>query len=348
MQRFKNIVVVVNESSPNAAKSQQYAIERAISLAKANNASLTLLDVVESLNALAEMLVSTILPAKRLQALNIEHRRTELRQLADKYSAEMPIEVEVLVGKPFIETIKAIQREGYDLLIKAAAQDDADGEGIFSGNDMHLIRKCPVPVWVISPTQKAPSQRILALVESNPAQAEAINTSRLVLKLASDLARKNGSELHVVQCWDAPGIDALFHTGRISRDEMDGVSEYLRQRYEVHLASLVGEFDFDGITQHTHLLRGASEYLIPSKVRQDEIGLVIGGTVSETSTKGLLMDTSAEGMLSRLHCSVMAIKPEGFHSPIEASPSDVAPAAAPEAKGDDIDDIIRKDAGQSA
>ena len=40
------------------------------------------------------------------------------------------------------------------------------------------------------------------------------------------------------------------------------------------------------------------------------------GTVARTGISGLVMGNSAEQVLDEVHCSVIAVKPPGFKSPI--------------------------------
>lgn len=43
------------------------------------------------------------------------------------------------------------------------------------------------------------------------------------------------------------------------------------------------------------------------------------GTVGRTGLNGLIMGNTAETLLRSLRCSVLAVKPEGFVSPVRAA-----------------------------
>ena len=62
--------------------------------------------------------------------------------------------------------------------------------------------------------------------------------------------------------------------------------------------------------------KGFAEEIIPQFVVSQGIDLVVMGTVARTGIAGLLMGNTAERLLQRLVCSVLAVKPEGFVSPI--------------------------------
>jgi nucleotide-binding universal stress UspA family protein len=50
--------------------------------------------------------------------------------------------------------------------------------------------------------------------------------------------------------------------------------------------------------------------------QQLEVDLVVMGTVARTGIPGLIMGNTAEAILEQLDCSVLAIKPPGFVTPV--------------------------------
>lgn len=44
--------------------------------------------------------------------------------------------------------------------------------------------------------------------------------------------------------------------------------------------------------------------------------LVVMGTVARTGVAGLIIGNTAEAILEQVNCSVLAIKPAGFKSPV--------------------------------
>ena len=66
-----------------------------------------------------------------------------------------------------------------------------------------------------------------------------------------------------------------------------------------------------------HLIKGDAKKAVPKLV--DDIGaeLVVVGTVGRTGMAGFIVGNTAEAILNRIECSVLAIKPEGFLSPIK-------------------------------
>jgi len=54
------------------------------------------------------------------------------------------------MGTGFLQIIRTVLRNGHDLVIKPAENPDFI-ERLFGSDDMHLLRKCPCPVWLTKP-----------------------------------------------------------------------------------------------------------------------------------------------------------------------------------------------------
>ena len=90
-------------------------------------------------------------------------------------------------------------RNDYDLVIKPARGYSRLSAMLFGSTDLHLLRKCPCPVWIDRPTQARTYQRVLAAVD--PFDDESGNLQRLILDLATSLAAREQAEIEVVHAW---------------------------------------------------------------------------------------------------------------------------------------------------
>jgi nucleotide-binding universal stress UspA family protein len=75
---------------------------------------------------------------------------------------------------------------------------------LFGSRTMHLMRKCPCPVWAIKPVKRKKYARILAAVDSSSFNDETNALNIKIMELATSLAELEESELHVVHCWTYP------------------------------------------------------------------------------------------------------------------------------------------------
>jgi nucleotide-binding universal stress UspA family protein len=72
----------------------------------------------------------------------------------------------------------------------------------------------------------------------------------------------------------------------------------------------------ESLKPKTHLLRGDSRKKIPSLAHKLGVDLVVMGTIGRAGIPGLLMGNTAEAILDQAECSVLAIKPPGFITPV--------------------------------
>lgn len=95
--------------------------------------------------------------------------------------------------------------------------------------------------------------------------------------------------------------------------------KYAKQRMEKLMERLktnIGEEMYNQISIQTHLIFGSAEEQLPLFATKNHCDLLVMGTVARTGISGLLIGNTAEDILSQLKCSVLAIKPKGFVSPI--------------------------------
>ncbi len=252
MKRFKNILVVCD-----FAVKQQVAIDRASSLANQNEARLTVLTVVKELPADTRMAVTGIPPGKLLERVIDEHRKKTDALAVDIGRQGVDTRSRVVTGVPFLEIIRQVLRDGHDLVILAAEGKGGIKERLFGSTSMHLMRKCPCPVWVAKSTGRATYKRILAAVDttSDFPDPERQSLNPLILQLAGSLARIDHSELHIVQVWSVFAEGYIEVRAGLSEKSIRNARKLTKQLYASRLDSLLVGADLKGLVTHRHLPR---------------------------------------------------------------------------------------------
>jgi nucleotide-binding universal stress UspA family protein len=322
MRRFKNILCVVE-----LGKTCKPALERAVMLAENNQASLTVIDVVPRVTAGIGMPEGGPMSAN-LQAAMVNSHTQELDTLVDPYRKRVKIETKVLVGTLFLEIIREVLRNGRDLVIKTPEHRNWL-DRLFGSDDMHLLRKCPCPVWLIKPQTQKAYRRILAAADVDDAyppeelkSRRALN--RTILEMASSLALADSAELHIVHAWETIGESAMRVAIESTPEEkIIAYIEYVRLHHAASLDVLISEVTdnlgqdaVDYLKPQTHLIKGWARKEIPALAKQIEADLVVMGTVARTGVPGFIMGNTAESILNQIDCSVLAIKPPDFVTPV--------------------------------
>lgn len=322
MQRFKNILFVMTSDSESEA-----ALERSVALAKNNQARLTVIAISDEIPSNIKLLEGILSP-NTLQANIVAMLQKRLQERIASLN-NIEIQTKVLIGIPFLQTIREVIGHGHDLVIKVTENSELL-DRVFASDDMHLLRKCPCPVWLINSKSPRIYRRILAAVDVDDYySAEELNARhRLnlqILEMASSLALSEFAELHIVHVWEAIGEIAMKSAFvNVSEQKIFTYIEEVRQQHAQNLNKLVaevtstlGQRTLEYLNLQTHLLKGSPSKEISSLAEIIQADLVVMGTVARTGIAGYFIGNTAETVLNRLDCSVLAIKTPGFITPIE-------------------------------
>ncbi len=324
MKRFKKILCV----SPST-DSQAKAVRQALSLAKSNQARLTVVDVVPR-GILSAHGLPGVPSANKLKSRLVAARRHELSSVVLQAGGDDEVEVDVLFGTLFLEVIRAVVRDGYDLVIKAA-ENPGWTQRLFGSDDMHLLRKCPCPVWMLGPADKPEYANILAAVdldlpEPDRAGYPSSDNSSLneqIIDLGISMSLSGFAQLHLVHAWDAPEIDFAAMWASDPETTETRLLDAERSRHQDAMNDLIekirdqiGTDSYEYVSPMVHLPRGDARTAVAEQAKKVKADLVIMGTVARTGIRGLIIGNTAEAILDQLPCSVIAVKPEGFVSPV--------------------------------
>ena len=322
MKSFNSILYVVE----NPAAESSAAVARAVSLAENNQARLSVLHVAE------EPRLGPFAGSVKIEEFRSRLRRQTTEQLSDLIRGtgdRTNVVVDIRFGTAFIEIVREVLRNQHDLVIKTVGEGGAHSF-LFGGTDQHLLRKCPCPVWIMVGETSANYRHILAAVDFDPweecgeenAVEDALN--RQIIGLAASLAASDFAQLHVVHAWEAisDSMIRVFgsdlsdeeaathrdHEWREHQSRLDALDNWMREQFssEAH-GYLAPRF---------HLRKGSPRDIIPAVANELKTDLVVMGSVSRTGIPGLLIGNTAEVILNNLECSVLAVKPAGFVTPV--------------------------------
>ena len=74
---------------------------------------------------------------------------------------------------------------------------------------------------------------------------------------------------------------------------------------------------FNIAEENTHIKEGLPEDVIQSIANELDAELVILGTIGRTGLSAALIGNTAEHVIDRLNCDVLALKPDGYISPLD-------------------------------
>ncbi|HRK95813.1 MAG TPA: universal stress protein [Rhodospirillales bacterium] len=308
MKRFKNILVLLGGVSENDP-----ALLRASALAASNQARLTLALCLEEFGEEP--------PTDDLRKAVVDGLRVRLLAMADGLRQRgFRAEAEVLFGRAFIQAIVRVLRRQHDLVVKTARNHPVQAAVLFGSTDLHLLRKCPCPVWMIHPRSGAHRGGVLAAVDPDPDGADKRALNTMIMQLATSLSLLEETPLHVLHAWHLPAKNTLLDSPwlKVPRAEVERLSDEVRRGRQSRFEDLVTPFRPIAPGMQVHFREGRPESVIPSVARETDAEVIVMATVGRTGIPGLIIGNTAEAVLNQVDCSVLAIKPASFVTPVAA------------------------------
>lgn len=311
MERFKNILVA---TSPG--RLDPPTLRAAVDLAKINNARLTVVDVVAPMAAWRRKM-NVEGRVVDIEAAILHDREERLRHLLGSTRDGPDVEVVETVGEPFIEVIHRVLDHAHDLVVVGEPVAERPDEPHLSSGVMRLLRKCPVPVWVMR-SGRSGAGRVLALVDPEEDDPVSDGLNDLVIELAASISRRRGWELHLGHAWSLAGEATLRSSPYVSLpgSMVDVMVRDTKATRRGELDALANRHVTES-ERSIHMVAGEPGVALPRLADRLDVDLIVMGTVGRTGLVGLVIGNTAETVLRSVRCSVLAVKPEGFVTPVK-------------------------------
>ena len=319
MSRPRKVLAVMDDSDT------QVALHSAASLAEHHGARLEVMACIEPPHDLA---IIARLSDQTPEALIAEMEDRLRGHISDRIANLFPertIRPHVAIGKAFLEIIRHVDETGCDFVVKTAEPLAGVARFLLASTDQHLLRKCPCPVWLQTADAPTSPKRVLAAVDLDLRDAAEPDTltglNRAVLEVACGIAAAPEAEVIVLHAWEALGEGMVWafsdaSDARLSADLY--VNEILNDRQNAMRDLLAAARDGGGQRPRltSCLARGPTEHVIEDQRRQHDADVVVMGTVARTGLSGVFIGNTAENIINNLEGPVLAVKPDGFVSPL--------------------------------
>lgn len=312
MTRWKNILFAFTGSEAG----RDVALARAAAIAAWNDAQLTVAGVLEAQAAGPPALPGAA--AVDPVGLAKQELTGQLDALVEPLRGSgLRLQTTILAGKPFLEIIRAVLREGHDLVVVPAEGPGGWKRALFGSTSMHLMRKCPCPVWVAKGRQGDPIAKVMAAVDPDRDERPDDALNLTILQLATSMAAMEGAELHVVHVWSVFGETLLAGRGGLSKEQLRQVIAETGRRSRERLKALMAGFDLEHLRCTFCVRKGDPGTVIPVVAARVRPAVLIMGTLSRSGVAGFFMGNTAETVLSQVDCSVLTVKPAAFVAPVK-------------------------------
>ena len=242
------------------------------------------------------------------RAAVIAGRRAALERLAAplREPGVGDISVRALWSYPVYEGVAAeAQAFGADLLVAGTFHHSTVPRAGLANADWQLLRAASCPVLLVRTAGESYRQILVPVDPTHAHDKPAALDDRLVA-WAREVGAPGGAEVQLLHCFLAPEYVPLAAPGA-------GLSSLLARQgksLDVHREALRTLATRHGIARGSaHLEAGDARELIPEVARRTRADLVVMGAVSRSRLRQLLMGSTAESVLDRLECDVLAVKP---------------------------------------
>lgn len=234
------------------------------------------------------------------------HRQwlAEQAGLMSKHGVEVTSEV-VWVQHPYEEILHFVNEMPLALIIKDAQEESALKRVFFTPLDWQLLRDCPVPVHLVTNGLNPRPHNVLAIVDVLRSEDQDRVFNDQILDAATKLAEVCEARLELLHAYDWTAVYAQ-DMGVGVLPLATGIYEALGVAQHEAFAALAERHGVP--TQCRHFIEGAPLSSICEFAAEHRTDVIVMGTVQH---KGLskLLGTTAEQLLHRAPCSVLAIKP---------------------------------------
>ena len=109
-----------------------------------------------------------------------------------------------MMGGSHQKILEAVKQNNHDLVIVGVG-NSSENIGFGTSTLVNLVRRCPVPIWIVKPGFVNPSGgNILAAVDPAPGPgpfADSENAlNKQILQVAAAVAKPNSSQIDIVHC----------------------------------------------------------------------------------------------------------------------------------------------------
>lgn len=235
-----------------------------------------------------------------------------LQKLVDRADAAgVKADYVVALGPSAECIIKQVLRGEHTLLVIGARSSQKLSQILFGRTATKLLRKCPVPVLV---AKLGPHEHLDSILVAD----DFTENGEPLLDAGVQLARMCEAKLHVVHVLEETDDAKLVSSG-IPIEQIYRVQETLKEGATAKLAERLSRTDYRTLVHGvmTHVEFGRPETVILEKLQEQNVDLLITGTVGRTGLSALMMGNTAERLMNMVNCSLMAIKPVDFVCPIK-------------------------------
>jgi universal stress protein E len=294
MSQYQRLLLIINPALRHSS-----AIQHAAALAKASGARLHIAALIKSLDTLS-LLEEGVRETARETYLQ-DHRDWLKYQAKNIHGLGIEVTAEVAwaddLQQDILDHVTEMQP---DLLIKEVQHESALKRAFFTPLDWHLLRHCPVPVYLIGGSGHTLPHKIVAAVDASGADADKELNDRIIQQ-ANGLALQCNAELHLLYACDTTDYLGDMGGGGLTLSQL---TKQLRRELEKSFLALAGRYGV--ASDRRHFILGHPVSALSEFAEENQVDVIVMGRVQSHGLNKLVGSTT-EHILYQVPCSVLAV-----------------------------------------
>ncbi|MBA4363568.1 MAG: universal stress protein [Pseudomonas sp.] len=294
MSQYQRLLLIINPALRHSP-----AINHAAALAKASGASLHIAALVKPLERLS--LLDEGVQEKARESYLQDHRDWLKNQATNLNALGLKVTTEVMwaddMKQDILDHVTEMQP---DLLIKEVQHESALKRAFFTPLDWHLLRHCPIPVYLVGGGGHALPRKVVAAVDASDTAPADSELNERIIQQATNLALQCDAELHLLYACDLSGV-YLADMGGLA---LPDITKELRTTEEQSFSKLAGRYGVP--SDRRHFVLGHPVAALSDFANEQQVDVIVMGRVQYHGLEKLLGSTT-EHILYQVPCSVLAV-----------------------------------------
>lgn len=205
--------------------------------------------------------------------------------------------------------LKNVIDGGFDLIIKDMDPPSRLHRMFYTPTDWELLRRSPVPIWLAGKSRPRLPRKIMACVDPMHDQhgAGVLNTHLIQVAQATARLCDSGLQLFSVFSGLPPLLTAGHYPIPVSGASLSELYEDIRLLHRSQMEKLAASADIGD--QDIKLGYGNPVDKIVEAVEEHGVELLVLGTMHRRGMDRMLIGSTAERVLGRINCDVLAVGP---------------------------------------
>jgi len=247
---------------------------------------------------------------KRARHAYMTQSEGRLDHLAERIRLDSSrIGTDVCWGRDRVEALqKKCERFMPDLLLYPVATESGLLRRLLASDEWKVLRRIEVPLLLTRERPWGQHPRIAVALDPFHPRSEPAALDAKLFAMAHALATQLDAELHVLHTYEPLPQSAIFDEHRVT--DFTGLQEDVMQQHRQQLEALLAPWQEEAGAAELHLLEGELHQQVAPFCEEYAIDLLLIGNVPRGTLDRLLLGSSAERVLNRIHCDLLVIRPD--------------------------------------